>query len=84
MAEVTPLKVANAPSTDTPDLCNQLRTIIERIEKGEFGKVHKAVLVIESHEDGVVALARGREGFSTGDSIGMLEVAKWQIIENMD
>lgn len=84
MAEVTQLKTVNPPTIDTHGLCEALVTIVNRIEGGEFGRVYKAVLVIEGDESGVVAFSRGAEGFSTGNAIGLLEVAKFQIIENMD
>lgn len=84
MADVTQLKVMNAPTIDTADLCDRLREIIERIEKGEFGASYKAVLVIEATERGVVSFARGAEAFTTASAIGLLEVAKWQMIDDLD
>lgn len=83
MGDLTRLKVVNPPTTDVTDLVQRLRDIADRIEKREFGAVNKFCLVLDSPEEGVINFARGPEAFTAASVIGMLEVAKFQVIDDL-
>lgn len=82
-SQVTNLKIASAPLLITrEEFAKRLREVATNIESGEYGDITDQVLILKT-TDGIRRISSGGQDLTNYKVIGLLEVAKQDIIFEM-